>query len=469
MPHSARTLGGAGTSADSHLHAVTGDRHATICLAHSIRNASLQEGFHLPARELPARQPHLCYVQGAAAHHMQPHQGPPWQTRNSLTATTRLPCILLLRNTVVDHGARPSYHQGWWTPNRHGRIGLQQGFRQSAPRETAEQTATVWNTRTYFEVDRSFPWRPHTEGRSRWLSFHHGQRHLWRSTRDRPRPLALPTFYQQPAVCPWPWNQVSPVCRRLPGLRAIHTIEDQIQMQRDLDELQNWSETWGMHFNAKKCNVMTLVRGVNPLSYFYQLNNTILDRVNACDYLGITISENLSWTDHITANAKKANAWLGFLRKRTAYVSLVRSFMEYSSTIWNPYLKKDKDALEKVQRRAARWIRSDYRQRSSVTAMLTDLRLANLEKRREDQKLLLMYKFVHRLVGVSCEELGLEKADKRTRASHCHKLRHHQPTTTEYRHSFICSTIPEWNKLPASMAEADSVAIFKSQLARLAD
>ena len=253
--------------------------------------------------------------------------------------------------------------------------------------------------------------------------------------------------------------------------RAIHTIEDQIQMQRDLDALQNWSETWGMHFNAKKCNVMTLARGVN-LSYFYQLNNTILDRVNACDYLGITISENLSWTDHITANAKKANARLGFLRrnlkgcpqalKRTAYVSLVCS-------IWNPNLKKDKDALEKVQRRAARWIRSDYRQRSSVTAMLTDLGLATLEKRREDQKLLLMYKVVHRLVGVSCEELGLEKADKRTRASHCHKLRHHQPTTTEYRHSFICSTIPEWNRLPANMAEADSVATFKSQLARLAD
>ena len=180
--------------------------------------------------------------------------------------------------------------------------------------------------------------------------------------------------------------------------------------------MQNWSETWGMHFNAKRCKVMTFARGVNPLSYFYQLNNTILDRVNACDYLGITISENLNWTDHITANAKKANARLGFLLrnlkgcpqalKRTAYVSLVRSLMEYSSTIWNPNLKKDKEALDKVQRRAARWIRSDYRQRSSVTAMMTDLGFANLEKRREDQKLLLMYQVVHRLVGVTCEELG---------------------------------------------------------------
>ena len=194
MLYSARTLDGAGTSADSHLQAVTGDRHATIRLAHSICNASLQEGSQPPARELRARQPHLCYVQGAGAHHMQPHQGPPRQTRNSFMATTQLPCILLLQNTVVDHSARPSNHQGWWTPNRHGRIGLQQGFRQSAPQETAGQTVTVWNTRTYLEVDRGFPWRPHTERRSQWLSLHHGQRHLWCSTRHRPRPLALPTF-----------------------------------------------------------------------------------------------------------------------------------------------------------------------------------------------------------------------------------------------------------------------------------
>ena len=101
--------------------------------------------------------------------------------------------------------------------------------------------------------------------------------------------------------------------------------------------------------------------------------------------------------------------------------------------------------------------------------MLSDLVLDALDKRRQDQKLILMFKVAHGLVGVTCEELHLEEADTRTRASHCHKFRHHKPTTTESRHSFICTTIPEWNRLPASMAEADSIDTFKSQLARLAD
>ena len=60
----------------------------------------------------------------------------------------------------------------------------------------------------------------------------------------------------------------------IPGLRPERT------------EL-NWTEIWGMRFNVNKCNVMTLARCANSFSYFYQLNNTILDRVNTYDYLGI--------------------------------------------------------------------------------------------------------------------------------------------------------------------------------------
>ena len=55
----------------------------------------------------------------------------------------------------------------------------------------------------------------------------------------------------------------------------------------------------------------------------------------------------------------KANATLGFLRRnlrnvpencrKIAYISLVRSVMEYGATLWNPYLKEDFDKLEKIQ------------------------------------------------------------------------------------------------------------------------
>ena len=259
--------------------------------------------------------------------------------------------------------------------------------------------------------------------------------------------------------------------------REIHSQEDQTQLQKDLDALEQWSTQWGMLFNAKKCNIMTVVRSSNPLQMFYQINNTILDRVDACTYLGVTLSNDMRWTSHISSCAKKANARLGFMRrnlkgcpqklKRMAYVSLVRSLMEYSSAIWDPYLAKDKSMLEAIQRRAARWITKDYSSSASVTSMLKDLGLEELSQRRQDQRLILMYKIVHELVAVNTEDLGLMAADSRTRASHSYKLRQSPSLTSELRYSFAIRTTPEWNNLPALVAEADSLGIFKSQLSAM--
>ena len=47
--------------------------------------------------------------------------------------------------------------------------------------------------------------------------------------------------------------------------REIKNNQDQIDMQRDLDALMDWGSTWGMKFNAKKCNIMRVSRSRKPL------------------------------------------------------------------------------------------------------------------------------------------------------------------------------------------------------------
>ena len=79
----------------------------------------------------------------------------------------------------------------------------------------------------------------------------------------------------------------------------------------------------------------------------------------------------------------KANSKLSFLRrnlkgcpeklKQTAYFSLIRSFMEYGATVWDPYQKYNSDKIERVQRRAARFVKSRYSRYSSVSDMLDEL------------------------------------------------------------------------------------------------
>ena len=97
--------------------------------------------------------------------------------------------------------------------------------------------------------------------------------------------------------------------------REIRSPEDQVSLQKDLDALEQWSIQWGMLFNAKKCNIMTVSRSTTPLLKFYQIDNTILDNVDSCTYLGILLTSDMSWSSHISSCAKKANARLGFLRR----------------------------------------------------------------------------------------------------------------------------------------------------------
>ena len=60
---------------------------------------------------------------------------------------------------------------------------------------------------------------------------------------------------------------------------------------------------------------------------------------------------------------------------------MVCPILEYCSTVWDPHLLKDNNKLEKVQRRAARWITSNYNWSSSVTSMLELLQWHTLTTR----------------------------------------------------------------------------------------
>ena len=75
--------------------------------------------------------------------------------------------------------------------------------------------------------------------------------------------------------------------------------------------------------------------------------------------------------------------------------------MEYCVQVWSPYLKKDIDILERVQRRATRMIEGF--QGISYDRRLEELGLIKLEKRRKRGDLIQVYKMLN----------GIDKLDYR--------------------------------------------------------
>ena len=257
--------------------------------------------------------------------------------------------------------------------------------------------------------------------------------------------------------------------------RTIRTIRDQIQLQNDLKSLEEWASLWGMRFNATKCYLMSIHRSQKPLTYMYTLDNHILEKVTNNPYLGVILSEDLKWATHINKICNKANSTLGFIRrnlkncdksfKETAYISLVRSVLDYSSTVWDPHLKKDITRIENIQRKAARFVKSDYKQTSSVTSMMDELGWKPLHERRREQRLTLLFKIVNDLVAIPADQ-HIRYNNRTSRNRHSKQLKVESANSDIYKNSFFPRTIIDWNNLPQSAIDCDTVENFKRTISR---
>ena len=189
---------------------------------------------------------------------------------------------------------------------------------------------------------------------------------------------------------------------------SISSVEERNILQTDLTRLMEWSEAWQMKFNVNKCKVMHY--GFNNPSYEYLINDEVLIDTEEERDLGVTINKSLKPSCHIAHCVKRANQMVGMIRRSfqykdrktmlLLYKSMVRPHLEYAVQAWCPNKisdikllegvqrrfikcipelnklpyemrqKYNSDKIERVQCRAARFVKSRYSRYSSVSDML---------------------------------------------------------------------------------------------------
>ena len=77
--------------------------------------------------------------------------------------------------------------------------------------------------------------------------------------------------------------------------RAIYSNDDVLELQDDLAKLSEWDVKWLMSFNLQKCEHLTVTNKKLPLDTTYSIKNCVINKVTYTKYLGVTISQNLSW------------------------------------------------------------------------------------------------------------------------------------------------------------------------------
>ena len=96
--------------------------------------------------------------------------------------------------------------------------------------------------------------------------------------------------------------------------REIRSKSNCSALQRDLDNLVQWSKTWGMEFNISKCNILSVTNATkNKIKHQYTMDGQALKTQDSTEYLGVTINSKLHWNQHISNIRGTANKLIGFL------------------------------------------------------------------------------------------------------------------------------------------------------------
>lgn len=160
--------------------------------------------------------------------------------------------------------------------------------------------------------------------------------------------------------------------------RLMREANDRQRIQQDLKNFEQWENEWDMHFHPSKYNILPITKARKSTKVpakdqqykDYILHNQTLEAVTNTKYLGVTLQSDMKFDQHIDNICTKANRMLGLLRrnlrsapkttKELGYKSLVRPILEYGSSVWDPHEEKDILKIEKVHRRAVRFVLNRY-------------------------------------------------------------------------------------------------------------
>ena len=228
-------------------------------------------------------------------------------------------------------------------------------------------------------------------------------------------------------------------------------------------------------FNSNKTEAIlfTLRKNIpNPTLVF---NNTNVTFVNHHKHLGLTLSSDGKWHEHISNIISSSSKVLGMMRKikftvnrkslNQIYISFLRPILEYGSSVWDSCTNYEKDNLEKIQHEAGRIVTGLTRS-VSLRSLYKELSWLSLEERRRYQKLIIAFKIKN---GITPDYLN-NFFPETVGISTPYNLRNRNDynvlnTRTElFRNSFIPSCISLWNNLPEAICNSGTLTLSKSQL-----
>lgn len=162
--------------------------------------------------------------------------------------------------------------------------------------------------------------------------------------------------------------------------------------------------------NLAKCHSISFTKNRTKINFNYSLHNYSLNIFTAVRDLGVIFDSSLHFDIHIDSVINRALQMYGFVMRSSVdfvrpstylllYKTLVRSQLEYATSIWNPIYKKYSDRIESVQRKFLRVMNYKCRNfKVSYAAMLQRYNILSLESRRRLLGTMVLYNICNNII-----------------------------------------------------------------------
>ena len=250
--------------------------------------------------------------------------------------------------------------------------------------------------------------------------------------------------------------------------RSVRSNDDNKKLQDVLDSLTEWSTWWQLPFNVDKCKSLHI--GRNDRKHIYEMDENKLDQVKEEKDLGVLIDNELTFHNQIAAAIKRADRFLGIIKKSFTlldvstlpllYKSLVRPHLGYANVVWGPYYKEDIQAIEREQRIATKMVTQHkvmpYEDR------LRALNLPSLAHRRRRGDIICTYKLMTGKTNISKDDFFT--STNLTTKGHQFKIFKRHASKLPRINTFSNRIVNDCTQLPSKIVQATSINSFKSRL-----
>ena len=228
-----------------------------------------------------------------------------------------------------------------------------------------------------------------------------------------------------------------------------------------------------MNFQPSKCeNLRVSRKRISPVRS-YSLDSTSLKVVSSVKDLGVMVTKDLTWSNHVRYVTAKANRMLGFIRRNCAgiinkdalkllYISLVRSHLFHCSQVWAPQTLMLMMEVEKAQRHASRFICKNHE--LSYKDRLTSLNLLPINYWLEYLDILFFFKKRLGYINICIDNYISFCTGSSRHGGYGIFLKNIYAKTSLFTDSFFVRIPNLWDALPSDVKSESNVNVFKNKL-----